>query len=281
MTKHTPVLIREVIKTLAPQKNDNFIDGTLGFGGHAKLILEKIGPHGKLLGIDQDIEALEAAKKNLETFGERFSFYHGNFLDLGLIRRKWNSTYQLSTPKRGFSFNLKSLLDMRMDPTRQKITAADIVNNYSEKDLSKILFELGEERFAKKITAKIVLSRKREPIKTTDKLVEIIKQAMPPEYRYSREHHFATSTFRALRMAVNNELENLKRVLPQAVQILSPGGRIAVISFHSLEDRIVKNFFHDSLDLEILTKKPIVASQKEIAINPKARSAKLRVAKKL
>jgi len=294
MQAHIPVLQKEVIKILAPHPNENFIDATLGFGGHAQLLLKKIAPYGKLLGIDQDLEALNQAKKNLREFEERFQYYHGNFINLGLIVRDWQvdiidgilfdlgvSTYQLLTAERGFSFNLSAPLDMRMDPTRQKITAADIVNKYSEKDLSRILFELGEERYAKKIAAKISIARKKEPIRTTNQLVEIIKSAMPPDYRYSREHHFATSAFRALRMAVNDELGSLKKVLPQAIQILSPGGRIAIISFHSLEDRIVKNFFRESQDLEIITEKPIVASVEEIQKNPKARSAKLRAARKL
>ena len=294
MQEHIPVLQQEVIKTLAPHPNENFIDATLGLGGHAKLILKKISPKGNLLGIDQDDVALEEAKKRLSEFGERFQFSHSNFTKLGLIVRDWQveridgilfdlgvSTYQLLTAERGFSFNQDGPLDMRMNPESQKISASDIVNKYSEKELSRILFELGEERYAKKIAAKIVKERQQKPITSTNQLVEIVKASTPPDYRFNREHHFATSTFRALRMAVNNELENLRQVLPQAVQILSPGGRIVVISFHSLEDRIVKNFFKENPQLEIITEKPINATNEEIAANPKARSAKLRGARKI
>jgi len=298
MQEHIPVLQQEVIKTLAPHPNENFIDATLGFGGHAKLILKKTAPYGRLLGIDQDSVALEEAKKRLSDFGERFQFYHGNFKDLGLVIRDWQvkkvdgilfdlgvSTYQLLTPKRGFSFNQEGPLDMRMNPDSQRLKASDIVNKFSEKELSRILFELGEERYAKKIAAKIVEERLQNPITSTNQLVEIVKSATPPDYRFNREQHasrhFATSTFRALRMAVNDELGSLRQVLPQAVQILSPGGRIAVLTFHSLEDRIVKNFFKERNDLEIINPKPIIAKDLEIKDNPKSRSAKLRGARKI
>lgn len=288
--KHTPVLQKEVIELLAPKPNQNFIDATLGLGGHSKLILEKIAPNGHLLGIDWDEVALDQAKKNLSDFGDRFQYYRGNFTGLGIIRRDWEvgeisgilidlgpSTYQLTSEERGFTFSKDSLLDMRQDQ-KQKFSASDIVNNFSEKEISQILFR-GEERFSRQIAKKIVENR-QIPIRKTSQLVEIIKKALPPAYRHQTKTHFATGTFRALRMEVNNELENLKSVLPQAVSILSPGGRIAVISFHSLEDRIVKNFFKDNEKLKVITQKPIIAEEEEMRKNPSARSAKLRGAVK-
>lgn len=288
--KHIPVLLNEVIDNLAPRKNENFIDATLGFGGHAENILEKTAPEGKLLGIDQDMVAIEEASKCLKRFGNRFEANYGNFTKLGLIVRKWEvktidgilfdlgvSTYQLTDDQRGFSFNSDAQLDMRMDSNSQKNTAAKIVNEYSQKEITEILFA-GEERFAKPIAKKIIQARKNQPIKTTKELVEIIKLSTPPAYRFSRKTHFATGTFRALRMVVNDELNNLKQALNQAEKILSPGGRLAVITFQSLEDRIVKNFFRDNENLEIKTPKPILPQESEIEINPNSRSAKLRVA---
>lgn len=293
MQEHTPVLTKETIEYLNPKSGENFIDCTLGYGGHSQLILEKISPDGKLLAIDQDESALINAQKKLAKYTNRIKFVQANFIELGLMIRKWPvaridgilidlgvNTEQL-TGDRGFSFNIDAPLDMRMSPISQRLSAADIINKYSAKDLLKILSQLGEERYASSIVKNIIETRNRNPIKTTGELVEIIKTATPPDYRFNRRLHFATNTFRALRMAVNQELESLKKVLPQAVQILSPGGRIAVISFQSLEDRIVKNFFRDSSDLEILTKKPVVASMTEIEQNHNARSAKLRAAKKL
>lgn len=285
---------KEVIFYLAPPKNGNFVDATCGLGGHSRLILKKTVPKGKLLAIDQDSIALNQAQKNLSEFGDRVTFVNRNFDDLGLIIRQWPvegvngilfdlgvSTYQLETAERGFSFNKEAPLDMRMSPHSEKLTAQDIVNNWDESSIKKILKNYGEEPFAGKISREIIQSRQRQRIEKTNQLVEIIKRALPPSYRISREKHFATSTFRALRMAVNNELEVLAGGLKQAVQILSPGGRIIVISFHSLEDRIVKNFFRENPELKILTSKPVMASPREIERNPKARSAKLRAAMKI
>jgi len=292
--EHIPVLAKEVIEYLDPKPNENFIDATLGFGGHAALILEKTSPNGKLMGIDQDPVALGEAQKKLAPFDDRVFYYRGNFVDLGLVIRDWDvknvdgilidlgvSTYQLTDENRGFSFNTDSFLDMRMDPERQHLTAADVINKYSEKELSKIFFELGEEKFSRPIAKKIVEIRYRNPIERTIDLVEIIKTATPPSYRIGKKTHFATNVFRALRMYVNDELGVIKQILPQAVQVVSPGGKIAVITFHSLEDRIVKNFFRDQENLEIVTKKPVGPSDEEVKINPKSRSAKLRVARKI
>lgn len=284
-------MTNELIANLAPQKNQNFVDATLGTGGHALEILKITEPNGKILAIDQDLLAIKTAKENLTKYAERVDFVQANFTELGLLVRKWSveeisgiyfdlgpSTDQLKSA--GSSFLVDQPLDMRANPEGQKITAADIVNKYSEKEITKILFT-GEERSAKQIARKIVQERSKYPIESTLQLVEIVKKSLPPKYRYGGKTHFATDTFRALRMAVNHELENIQQVLPQAVQILSPGGKIAVITFHSLEDRIVKNFFRENELLEVLTPKPIVPKDEEIAKNPSSRSAKLRIAQKI
>ncbi|AKM81939.1 MAG: S-adenosyl-methyltransferase MraW, 16S rRNA (cytosine1402-N4)-methyltransferase [Berkelbacteria bacterium GW2011_GWE1_39_12] len=291
--KHIPVLKEEVIKTLAPQSNEHFIDLTLGHGGHASEILKKTAPNGKLLAVEQDFRAIAEANENLASFGNRFEIVQDNFNEIGLIIRKWPeknevsgilidlgpNTDQLKSEELGLSFRGSAPLDMRLDAKIQT-TASDILNKFPEREIVQILFD-GEERFAKQIARKIVDVRNKESIETTDQLVEIIRQSTPPSYRFKQKTHFATGTFRALRMAVNKELENLKSVLPQAVSILSPGGRLVVITFHSLEDRIVKNFLRERPDLEVLTPKPIIATEEEIQINPSARSAKVRAAIKI
>lgn len=294
MIKHIPVLPQETIKYLAPSKNQNFIDATCGLGGHTRLILEKNGPKGKVLAIDQDVEALEIAKKNLKNFGKRVDFEKNNFSELGLIIRHWPvervdgilfdlgvSSYQLERPERGFSFLHTGPLDMRMSKENTRISAKDIVNSWDEKKLKEIFRQYGEEPYGGKIAQVIVKAREQKPISTTSELVEIIKCATPPKYRAKMEKHFATKVFQALRIATNNELKSLGSGLKQALQVLSPGGRMAVISFHSLEDRTVKNFFAENPSLEVLTNKPIMASDQEVKLNPRARSAKLRVAKKI
>lgn len=294
MIKHIPVLPKETIQYLAPSQDKNFIDATTGFGGHTKEILTKTGPDGRVLAIDQDPVALAEAKKNLKNFSPRVTFVNSNFSELGLIVRQWPyeihgilfdlgvSTYQLKSPERGFSFSTKedSELDMRMSP-HLKISAQDIVNKWNEKELRYLLRSFGEEPYAGKIARQIVEARRIQPIQKTSRLVEIIKNALPPEYRLSRKKHFATSTFRAIRMAVNHELENLESGLKQAWSSLAPNGRLVVISFHSLEDRIVKNFFREQIDAEILTPKPITPTVEEVEENQSARSAKLRAIKKL
>ena len=294
MIKHTPVMTREVIKFLAPSSSKNFIDATCGFGGHSRLILRKTEPRGKLLAIDQDAVALNEAKKNLKNFSGRVTFIKSNFTDLGLVIRLWKvsrvdgilfdlgvSTYQLKAADRGFSFNMDAELDMRMAPDATRLTAKDIVNQWSRRDLRKILFEFGEEPHASAIAREIVYWRRIKPVLKTNELVSIVKRALPPGFRATRKRHFATATFRALRMAVNSELENLESGLKQAEKILSPGGRLVVISFHSLEDRIVKNFFRTTESLKVLTPKPVMASAKEVQKNPSARSGKLRAATKI
>lgn len=290
MNTHIPVLPKEIIENLNPKPGENFIDCTLGYGGHSQLILEKTAPNGKLLAIDQDDQAIEAAQKNLAKFDNRIQYEQANFTELGLIVRRWpvgkidgilidlGVNMPQLTGDRGFSFRVDAPLDMRMSPNAQRLTAADILNKYSESELAKIIIEYGEERYARPIASKIVQARSKKPIETTGELVEIIRIATPPSYRFGRRLHFATNTFRALRMVVNEELENLKKVLPQLVKVLSPGGRLAIISFQSLEDRIVKNFLKDNEQLEILTNKPIIPTEEEVNLNPASRSAKVRVA---
>ncbi len=299
---HISVLLEEIIKYLNPQANQNFIDCTLGGGGHSLAILGKILPNGKLLGIDCYSEAIGAFRQkiqdkefisgeigriknnvilvqdnflNLKQIVEKNKFYFvkGILFDIGL------SSDLLEKSGRGFSFLRDELLDMRFD-LNNDFTAAEIVNRYKENDLIGILREYGEEKFARRIAQEIIKERKTQFIRTTKQLVEIIKKAVPLRLHHSKIH-FATRVFQALRIETNDELNNLKKVLPQAVEILEPKGRVAVISFHSLEDRIVKRFFKERDDLKILTKKPLAPTMEEIEINPRSRSAKLRVAEKL
>jgi len=291
MQPHVPVLRREVIKYLAPRKNQTFIDATVGFGGHAKLILEKTSPKGKLLAIDQDPVAIEEAKKNLKNHSDRITFINSNFDEIGLLIRKWpvseifgilfdlgTSSYQLSSG-RGFSFQQNNPLDMRMSPNIKE-TAEKIINRWPAERIRQIIWQYGEEPMAAAIAREIVAARQARPIRTTGELVKVIEKAIHLRERNKRKMHFATLTFQALRIAVNDELLALENGLKQALQILSPGGRIVVISFHSLEDRIVKHFFRENQSLEILTPKPVIPSEKEIDDNPRARSAKLRAVRK-
>lgn len=297
---HTPVLLKEVLKYLDPKPGAKIIDATLGDGGHAMAIVERILPEGKLLGIEIDrvlFEAFDSRFKNhelrggiilindsyinLKSIAEQNDFTEANgiLFDLGM------SSWHIDESGRGFTFQKDEPLDMRFSSPAYNLppkTASEIVNRYSEPELAKILREYGEERFARSIAGAIVGARRQNRIETTFQLVEIVKSVVPFWYRRGRIH-FATRTFQALRIAVNDELNNIQRGLEQAVEALASGGRIAVISFHSLEDRIVKNFFrsHDKKTLKIITKKPITASGQEVKDNPRARSAKLRVAEKI
>jgi len=302
---HIPVLQKEVLEYLSPKPNQNFIDCTIGGGGHAISIIEKILPEGRLLGIDWDREIIRRLKiknqkskikKNLiltcDNFvnlkeivdREKFKPVEGILFDLGM------SSWHLEESGRGFSFLRNEPLDMRFG-VQNELTAEEIVNKWKAKDIEKVLEEYGEERFAKRIAKNIVEIRKFKPIETTFQLLDVIKKAVPGWYQHRkiprrkasgflRGRHFATRTFQALRIAVNDELNNLRKALPQALEILEPGGRIVVISFHSLEDRIVKNFFANQ-KFKILTKKPITPSEEEIKINPRSRSAKLRAILKI
>ncbi len=293
---HIPVLKKEVLKYLGPKPNENFIDGTVGEGGHAEALLKEIGPNGKVLGIDLD--PLQISKSqwmqsefqgriilandsyvNLKRIAEtrKFQPVNGILLDLGM------SSAQLEKSEKGFSFKQDQALDMRYNDQSNFLTAAEIVNEWTEEKIEKILREFGEEKFSKKIAKAISETRKSGRIKTTNQLMGVIGDAVPAFYKKGKIH-FATRTFQALRIAVNGELENVKIALPEALATLEPGGRLAVISFHSLEDRIVKNFFRDEGKngrLKILTKKPVMAGSEEKRVNPRSRSAKLRAAIKI
>ncbi|PIZ55838.1 16S rRNA (cytosine(1402)-N(4))-methyltransferase [bacterium (Candidatus Torokbacteria) CG_4_10_14_0_2_um_filter_35_8] len=305
--EHIPVMPKESIELLKVRKGGTYVDGTLGGGGHSEIIASILKEKGKIIGIDQDPEALKAAKNKLALYRNLIEFVYDNFRNFDNILNKLNiklvngvlldlgvSTYQLKASQRGFSFsedrnNIAVCLDMRMNPN-QSLTAYDVINNYSEDRLREILFKLGEEPFARSITRKIVQIRERKPIVTTNDLLEVIRSATPPKYRYSRRHgHYASKVFRAVRMEVNQELSALQEVIPQAVGRLKKGGRLVIISFHSLEDRIVKRAFRDMAStkddkkpvVKLLTKKPLIASREEIESNPKSDSAKLRAIEKI
>jgi 16S rRNA (cytosine1402-N4)-methyltransferase len=302
---HVPVLYHEIIQALQPKPGGFYVDGTLGAGGHAWGILEASNPDGKLLGLDLDPQALSLAEERLAPFGSRtilrqasyvtlseqlvslgWEAVHGIVLDLGV------SSMQLDTPERGFSFRSDAPLDMRFNP-EASTTAANLVNHLPEADLADLIYRYGEERRSRQVARAIVAAR---PIFTTGQLAEVIAKATQSG---KPGIHPATRTFQALRIAVNGELEAIEQVLPQAVEALIPGGRLAVISFHSLEDRIVKQFFRQEIkdclcppkqpictcdhkaSLAEITRKPIQPSETEAFENPRARSSRLRIAEKL
>jgi len=287
---HIPVLQNEVIKYLDPKKNENFIDCTLDGGGHTLKILEKTVPKGKLLGIEWDKEIISQVKFYEKKFKNRLILVNDTYANLEKIVKAYNfksvsgvlldlgfSSWHLEKSGRGFTFLKNEPLDMRYNPD-SSLTAEKILNYYSLQEIEKILREYGEEKFSLEIAKNIVRFRQFAPIKKTSQLVEIIKKSIPPKYQKINP---ATRTFQALRIAVNDELKNLEKVLPQILNILKPKGRLVVISFHSLEDRIVKNFFKEKEKeniIKILTKKPIIPRRDEVKINPRARSAKLRAA---
>ncbi|MEM3673466.1 MAG: 16S rRNA (cytosine(1402)-N(4))-methyltransferase RsmH [Candidatus Bathyarchaeia archaeon] len=290
---HVPVLQKEVLDFLNPKADENFVDCTIGEGGHAFAILERILPNGKLLGIDLTREIIEGLKAKAENLNKNLILVCDNFANLKSIVERHGfgqvsgvlfdlglSSWHLEKSGRGFSFSRDEPLDMRF---QGGITAQEIVNTWPQKELKRILKEYGEERFAKRIAREIVQSREKEPITSTLQLVSIVERAVPYWYQ-KRRIHPATKTFQALRIAVNGELNNLKRALPQAVEILKPNGRLVVISFHSLEDRIVKNFLRENARkglLKVLTKKPVKPSAEEVKFNPRSRSARLRAAVKI
>lgn len=284
---HIPVMAEEVLELLSPRSGGIYVDCTLGAGGHAERILEASGPDGLLIGIDVDESALKVAGERLKRFGGRVKLIHANFAELnrildelgidgvdGVLMDLGVSWMQLSDPERGFSFQMDGPLDMRMD-RRNPVTAMKVVNGLSEEELRRIIREYGEERFADRIARKIVSMREIAPITTTGQLARLIESAVPSR---ARRIHPATRTFQAIRIYVNRELENLERGLEAAIQRLRSGGRICVISFHSLEDRIVKRAFKSSPKLRVLTRKPLRPSEDEIRRNPRSRSAKLRAA---
>ncbi len=279
---HIPVLSQEIIAGLGVIAGGWYLDATVGGGGHSELILQA-APDVKLVALDRDLQALEAAKLRLSPYGERVQFWHGNYADYqptsqkfdGIIADLGVSSVQLDLAERGFSFRNEAPLDMRMDRS-QGSTAADLVNYTSEVELARIIFTYGEERLSRQIARDIVAGR---PYTTTTQLAYTIGGAVPKSYRYGRIHP-ATRTFQALRIAVNQELNSLEKFLAVAPAWLKPGGKIGLISFHSLEDRIVKHTLRENEQLKVLTKKPIIATDVELAANPRARSAKLRWAVK-
>lgn len=306
---HRSVLLAECIEALAIRPDGIYVDGTAGGGGHSAAIASHL-ESGRLIAIDQDEAAIEAAGKRLAPFGERAVVVRSNFSELervvheqgyeqidGLLLDLGVSSYQLDTAERGFSYSADAPLDMRMDK-RKALTAYEVVNTYSEAALKKILYDYGEERFAPSIAAAIVRERARKPIETTSELSELIKRSIPP---FAREggHHPAKRSFQAIRIEVNGELAIIEPTIRTAVSLLRPGGRLAVITFHSLEDRPVKQTMADLARgctcpkefpvcvcgrkpfVRVITRKPILPSAKELEENPRSRSAKLRVAEKL
>ena len=314
--QHIPVLCDEVLDFLKPQPDGVYVDGTVGLGGHSYAILKASAPNGHVIGIDLDPDALAIAKENLNAFKDRCCLINGNFAEIPVLLKEHSiyavdgllldlgvSSLQLDTPHRGFSFNHTGPLDMRMDTghpldTDQEValTAMQVVNDCSMDTLVDIFKKYGEERFARRIAARILKARQQTPITTTTHFAEIVKSAVPQK---TSKIHPATRVFQALRIHVNRELENLEVGLDAAISLLKPGGRLCVIAFHSLEDRIVKRRFqmcaracicppkipvciceHEP-SLQILTKRPIVPDTSAVQHNPRARSAKLRVARKL
>lgn len=304
--EHKTVLLKETIDGLAVKSNGNYIDATLGGGGHAYQILKKNSPKGLLLGIDQDPAALAAAGSRLSEYGSRVILRQGNFKSLKQIANDANfnkingivldlgvSSYQLQDATRGFSFTVGGPLDMRMG--EGTVTAADVVNTYSAEELEKIFREYGEERFSRSLANAIVKDREKKEFVTSEDLRDLVLNVYKNKPR-PKNIHPATKVFQAIRIEVNQELQVLKDVLTDALDILEPGGRLSIISFHSLEDRIVKEFFNQNSikekrnkyskseakkgKLTIINNKPITASAKELDENPRARSAKLRIAEK-
>lgn len=292
-TPHIPVLIDPILSFLEPLKLTYFMDGTVGFGGHARAILNAHPELAEYLAIDQDSQALNASKERLAVFGKKVSFYHAPFAEFmnakakglfdGILLDLGVSSWQLDQAQRGFSFSKEGPLDMRMD-LEGPLTAEEVVNTYSEKQLGEIFRELGEERRWKRAAAAICESRKYERIKTTLQLSKILAPVLTWGGNKGKKIHPHTLVFQALRLHVNDELGQLKQVLPKAIESLAPGGRLLVISFHSLEDRIVKHLFREhyvaTREIKILTKKPLEADKDEVRRNPRARSAKLRVVEK-
>lgn len=306
---HVPVLLDEVISYLNLQQGGVYVDSTLGGGGHTLEIVKRIQPGGRVIGIDQDPNALAAARKRLEEYAENITFVHSNYYRIKEIVPELNlssvdgvlfdlgvSSHQLDEGERGFSYMQDAPLDMRMNP-EDPVTAEKLVNDLPEDELTKIIKEYGEERWAVRIARFVTEHRRIKPIHTTGELVEIIKKAIPAGARREGPHP-AKRTFQALRIAVNDELNRFARTLRDCVDILKPGGRVCVISFHSLEDRITKDVFREMARecicppnmpvctcgkeklLKIITGKPITAGKQELETNPRARSAKLRVAEK-
>ena len=309
MSIHQPVLLKEVVEWLSPPPDGVVLDLTLGMGGHSTELLKSL-PNGRLIGVDQDVDALQHAGRALRA-DPRVSLYKANFADLLWVLRDLSvsevdsvlmdigvSSLQLDTPARGFSFQQEGPLDMRMDKT-QGITAGYVVNTYPEEELSRIIHEYGEDHKARALARGIVQARQIKPFQTTTELAQVAQKVLGNPHQRGKTKHPATRLFQAIRIEVNHELTVLKKGLAMAVKFLKPGGRIGVITFHSLEDRMVKQYFktesthclcppgipqcvcgHKAI-LKLVTRKPVTASNEEMASNPRSRSAKLRVAQKL
>lgn len=303
---HKSVLLNETIDGLNIQPDGIYVDGTLGGGGHAYEVCRRLGDKGSIVGIDQDAAAIEAAGNRLKDFGEKVTIVRSNYCDMksklhelgidkvdGIVLDLGVSSYQLDTAERGFSYREDAPLDMRMD-TRQKMTARDIVNDYEEMELYRVIRDYGEDKFAKNIAKHIVAARKVKPIETTGELTEIIRASIPMKYQ-KKSGHPAKRTFQAIRIELNRELEVLKDSLDDMIDLLNLGGRLCIITFHSLEDRIVKSAFRKNENPctcpsdfpvcvcgkvskgSILTRKPILPSEEEMEENSRAKSAKLRI----
>ena len=308
--KHIPVLFHEIMDIMAPQPGEVFVDCTLGGGGHSRGFLERMGDDGRLIGIDQDTNALQAAGANLAEFGDRVTYVHSNYNNLDEILNTYApdgvdgilfdigvSSHQLDEKDRGFSYMQDAPLDMRMNQS-QNFSAWDVVNTYSEEELHRIIKEYGEERWAKRVAQFIVEFRKEKPVETTGELVDIIKRAIPKGAREEGSHP-AKRTVQAIRIEVNDELGVLTRTISVAAKHLKKGGRLGIISFHSLEDRIVKEQFRylasdcicppelpfcqcDKVsEVKILTRKPVTATKEELEANSRSKSAKFRAVVKI
>lgn len=308
--EHKPVLLHQVIENLGCNPGKSYVDGTVGGGGHARAVLEKTAPDGRLIGIDWDENALARARLTLQSYGERLVLLRDNFATMGSILARLQirqvdgilldlglSSFQVDVPSRGFSFRRPGPLDMRMD-TRSNITAAHLVNTLDKENLAEIIGRLGEERWSRRIARNLVRARAEAPIETTERLAEVVCAAIPADKR-SRLRHPATRTFQALRLAVNHEIEHLATFLQGALGWLRPGGRLVIIAYHSLEDRLVKQTFHNWARTcrcpshwpvcrcegrplaRLLNKKPVVPDPHEVSANPRARSARLRAIEKI
>ena len=308
--RHIPVLLDETLTLLAPERGGTFVDGTLGGGGHAEAVLARLPESGKLIGIDRDWEAVRAAEERLTAYGERFTALHGNFFEMKQLLAEANvtevngilldlgvSSYQLDTQERGFSYKIDAPLDMRMDQGAP-LSAYDVVNGYAPEEIARVLWEYGEERFSRRIADFIARARAERPIETTVELADIVRQAIPAKFRNEPQHP-ARRTFQAIRIEVNSELRGLDRAVEAACDLLQKGGRMCIITFHSLEDRIVKQAFRrfenpctcapsapicvcgKQPKAKILTNKPLTCSEREADYNPRSTSAKLRCIQKI
>jgi 16S rRNA (cytosine1402-N4)-methyltransferase len=288
---HQSVLPAEVLEYLNPRAGGIYMDGTLGLGGHTQAILRTSAPDGRVIGFEWDENAICRSRVRLAEFGSRLTIVRRNFAEIGdglqeagvealdgLLIDIGLSSLQLDLGERGFSFQRDEPLDMRMD-NRRDVTAASILANCSEQELADIFFYYGEERQARRIAEEVVNRRRQEPILTSKQFALLVARAIPKRF-HPQKIHVATKVFQALRIAVNTELENLAQILDEAPRWLKPSARFCVISFHSLEDRMVKRKFRAHPDLEVLTQRPVAAGPKELAANPRARSARLRVAQR-